>query len=70
MIPLSRNLFWGPMAFAIMGGLAVATVLTLLFVPALYALWYRIRPPVATAAGAERGAPRLLAGPQLAVPAE
>ncbi|BBE74809.1 efflux RND transporter permease subunit [Oharaeibacter diazotrophicus] len=45
MIPLSENVFWGPMAVAIMGGLAVATLLTLLFVPALYALAFRIRRP-------------------------
>ncbi|MBE9610591.1 efflux RND transporter permease subunit [Chitinilyticum piscinae] len=44
MIPLSRETFWGPMAVAIMGGLLVATVLTLLFLPALYAAWFRIRP--------------------------
>jgi len=44
MIPLSQNLFWGPMAIAIMGGLTVATLLTLFFVPALYALWFRVRP--------------------------
>jgi multidrug efflux pump subunit AcrB len=42
MIPLSRSQFWGPMAVAIMGGLIVATVLTLLFLPALYALWFRV----------------------------
>ena len=41
MIPLGRSLFWGPMAITIMGGLAVATILTLLVVPALYALWFR-----------------------------
>jgi multidrug efflux pump len=43
MIPLCRNVFWGPMAFAIMGGLLVATVLTLLFTPAFYALIFRVR---------------------------
>lgn len=43
MIPLSRSVFFGPMATAIMGGLAVATVLTLLFLPALYAAWFRIK---------------------------
>jgi len=43
MIPLSRNVFWGPMAFAIMGGLLVATVLTLLFTPAFYALIFRVK---------------------------
>ncbi len=41
MIPLSRSIFWGPMAMTIMGGLIVATVLTLLFLPALYAAWFR-----------------------------
>jgi len=45
MIPLTRSELWGPMAMAIMGGLMVATVLTLLFVPALYAAWYRVRRP-------------------------
>ena len=43
MIPLSRDVLWGPMAFAIMGGLLVATVLTVLFVPALYVAWYRVK---------------------------
>jgi multidrug efflux pump subunit AcrB len=43
MIPLARSVFWGPMAITIMGGLFVATVLTLLVVPALYALWFRVR---------------------------
>jgi multidrug efflux pump len=43
MIPLARSIFWGPMAITIMGGLLVATVLTLLVVPALYALWFRVR---------------------------
>jgi multidrug efflux pump len=42
MIPLARSIFWGPMAITIMGGLLVATVLTLLVVPALYALWFRV----------------------------
>ncbi|MCA1246617.1 efflux RND transporter permease subunit [Massilia sp. MS-15] len=45
MIPLSRSVFWGPMAVAIMGGLLVATALTLLFLPALYAAWFRVRKP-------------------------
>jgi hypothetical protein len=42
MIPLSRSVFWGPMAITIMGGLLVATILTLLVLPALYALWFRV----------------------------
>jgi multidrug efflux pump len=44
MIPLSRSAFFGPMAVAIMGGLLVATALTLLFLPALYAAWFRVKP--------------------------
>ncbi len=43
MVPLSRSDFWGPMAVAIMGGLVSATVLTLLFLPALYAAWFRVK---------------------------
>ena len=43
MVPLSRNDFFGPMAVAIMGGLIIATALTLLFLPALYAAWYKVR---------------------------
>ena len=43
MIPLTRSIFWGPMAIAIMGGLTVATVLTIFFVPALYAAWFKLR---------------------------
>lgn len=45
MIPLSRDVLWGPMALAIMGGLLVATVLTLLVVPALYVRFYRVKAP-------------------------
>jgi multidrug efflux pump subunit AcrB len=44
MIPLSRSVFWGPMAVAIMGGLIVATALTLLALPAMYAAWFRVKP--------------------------
>ena len=47
MIPLSRSVFFGPMAVALMGGLLVATALTLLFLPALYAAWFRVKQPVA-----------------------
>ncbi|MBN9564242.1 MAG: efflux RND transporter permease subunit [Alphaproteobacteria bacterium] len=45
LIPIAVTIFWGPMAFAIMGGLLVATVLTLIFLPALYVAWFRIREP-------------------------
>ena len=43
MVPLTRSIFWGPMAIAMMGGLIVATMLSIFFVPALYAAWFRIR---------------------------
>ena len=43
MIPLSRSIFWGPMAVAVMGGLIAATFLTLFFLPALYVAWFRVR---------------------------
>jgi multidrug efflux pump len=45
MIPIAPTIFWGPMAYAIMGGLAIATLLTLIFLPALYVTWFRIRRP-------------------------
>ncbi|MBB3999474.1 efflux RND transporter permease subunit [Aureimonas pseudogalii] len=44
LIPISREVFWGPMAYAMMGGIIVGTVLTLLFLPALYVAWFRIKP--------------------------
>ncbi|MFW1886570.1 efflux RND transporter permease subunit, partial [Acinetobacter nosocomialis] len=43
MIPLSRSIFFGPMAVALMGGLIVATLLTLFFLPALYAAWFKVK---------------------------
>lgn len=45
LIPIAREVFWGPMAYAMMGGIIVGTVLTLLFLPALYVAWFGIRPP-------------------------
>ncbi|MFN4236468.1 MAG: efflux RND transporter permease subunit [Vogesella sp.] len=45
MVPLTRSTFWGPMAVAIMGGLLVATLLTLFFLPALYASWFKVKRP-------------------------
>jgi multidrug efflux pump subunit AcrB len=52
MIPIAPEVFWGPMAYAIIGGLAVATLLTMLFLPALYVAWFRIKEP-----DRERGLP-------------
>ena len=49
MIPTAPTIFWGPMACAIMGGLAVATLLTLVFLPALCVTWFRIKKPPAEA---------------------
>jgi multidrug efflux pump subunit AcrB len=43
MIPIAPTVFWGPMAFAIMGGLLVATILTLIFLPTLYVAWFKGR---------------------------
>jgi multidrug efflux pump len=70
MIPLTRSAFFGPMAVAIMGGLVVATALTVLFLPALYAAWFRVKPvapaPVMRAdpprAPAPQPAPQMLEG--------
>ena len=45
LIPIAREIFWGPMAYAMMGGIIVGTVLTLLFLPALYVAWFRIKQP-------------------------
>ena len=49
MIPIAHDVFWGPLAYAIIGGLLVATLLTLLFLPALYVAWFRIAAPAKTA---------------------
>jgi multidrug efflux pump subunit AcrB len=48
MIPIAPTIFWGPMAYAIMGGLAVATLLTLIFLPSLYVIWHRNKKPKPT----------------------
>ena len=51
MIPIAPTVFWGPMAYSIIGGLAVATVLTLIFLPALYVAWFRIKEPATQTVG-------------------
>jgi len=48
LIPIAPTIFWGPMAYAIMGGLLAATVLTLVFLPALYVIWFRAGEPKPT----------------------
>ena len=45
LIPIAREIFWGPMAYAMMGGIIIGTILTLLFLPALYVAWFRIQEP-------------------------
>ncbi len=50
LIPIAREIFWGPMAYAMMGGIIVGTVLTLLFLPALYVTWFRLKEPDPTPA--------------------
>jgi Cu/Ag efflux pump CusA len=56
MVPIAPTVFWGPMAYAVIGGLMVATLLTLVFLPALYVAWFRIKP--AQAMSANRGSDR------------
>jgi multidrug efflux pump subunit AcrB len=48
-IPLTFSAFWGPMAYTLIGGTAVGTILTLVFLPALYAIWFKANPPAAAA---------------------
>ncbi len=71
MIPLTRSAFFGPMAVAIMGGLVVATALTLLFLPALYAAWFRVvvpsratapKRPASAAQPVQRTVPHMIEG--------
>ena len=69
MVPLSRSVFFGPMAVALMGGLLVATALTLLFLPALYAAWFRVKRPAAKPASVDTGTPHGTR-PPLAIAAE
>ena len=59
MIPIAPTVFWGPMAYAVMGGLVVATLLTLVFLPALYVAWFRIKPESSVETIEPTGAPAL-----------
>ena len=56
LIPIAREIFWGPMAYAMMGGIIVGTLLTLLFLPALYVAWFRIQPDLDHETSAEEPA--------------
>ena len=59
MIPIAPTVFWGPMAFAVMGGLVVATLLTLVYLPALYVTWFGIEPEHAVSPVTTSGEPAL-----------
>jgi uncharacterized membrane protein len=67
MIPLSRSVFWGPMAITMMGGLLVATILTLSFLPALYAFLFRVQRPDSAAARSSKSAETAVASLELDV---
>jgi multidrug efflux pump subunit AcrB len=56
LIPIAREIFWGPMAYAMMGGIIIGTLLTLLFLPALYVAWFRIQPDLDQETSAEEPA--------------
>ena len=58
-IPLTHSVFWGSMAYTLIGGTAVGTVMILLFLPALYATWFRIKPTAGTTHHTEQNAPEL-----------
>jgi len=64
LIPIAREIFWGPMAYAMMGGIIMGTTLTLLFLPALYVAWFRIKEPEPATDNAHENplAPELQAG--------
>ena len=57
LVPIARDVFWGPMAYAMMGGILVGTALTLLFLPALYVAWFRIREPGKASTSSEEVSP-------------
>jgi multidrug efflux pump subunit AcrB len=64
-VPLTFSSFWGPLAYVLIGGTAAGTILTLLFLPALHALWFRIGAPERKAGTGVRGGLRSLAWPRL-----
>jgi multidrug efflux pump subunit AcrB len=52
LVPIAREIFWGPMAYAMIGGIIVGTLLTLVFLPSLYVVWFRIAEPESLAPAA------------------
>lgn len=69
LVPIAPEIFWGPMAFAMIGGILVGTALTLLFLPALYVAWFRIQPPPKGATASDPAAPTAVAEPATPEPA-
>jgi len=63
LIPIAREIFWGPMAYAMMGGIIVGTMLTLLFLPALYVAWFQIKEPASNKAPENPLVPELQSSP-------
>ena len=72
LIPIAREIFWGPMAYAMMGGIIVGTMLTLLFLPALYVAWFLIKEPESATDNTHENprAPELHAGLPADVPSQ
>jgi hypothetical protein len=65
-IPLTHSVFWGSMAYTLIGGTAIGTILILLFLPALYAAWFRVKPATADLGRAEQHEP---SGAGISIPA-
>jgi multidrug efflux pump len=70
LIPISQSAFWGPLAYSMMGGILVATVLTIIVLPAAYALFFRVKRPAKAAAPARTEEPIELSEAFYAAPAE
>jgi hypothetical protein len=72
LIPIAREIFWGPMAYAMMGGIIMGTMLTLLFLPALYVAWFRIKEPESATVNTNEDplAPELQAGSSTDAPSQ
>jgi hypothetical protein len=62
-VPLTHSVFWGSLAYTLIGGTAVGTVLILVFLPALYAIWFRVKPAAVTTADADQPTREVLIEP-------
>lgn len=65
LVSIAREVFWGPMAYSMMGGIIAGTLITLLFLPALYVAWFRIKAPAATEATRQGGEAPALPSPEI-----